>query len=158
MVVTVNHTGITVANLDHSEAMFQQLFGFETLSRAARDPDMISRVTGVPGARVEVAYMRNGAATVELLCYSAPMTRADFRPRPCDLGSLHLGFNVMNLEDVMARAVRWSLEMMGETAVVNAGPNKGARIVYLRDPRDGLVLELIEAATNTRAAHSSSTP
>ncbi|MFE3836398.1 VOC family protein [Pseudogemmobacter sonorensis] len=146
MAVTVNHTGITVADLDHSEAMFQQLFGFETLSRAARDPEMISRVTGVPGARVEVAYMRNGAATVELLCYSAPGDRADFRPRACDLGSLHMGFNVADLDEAVSEAAKWSLEMMGEIAVVNTGPNRGARIVYLRDPRDGVVLELIEPA------------
>lgn len=148
MAMTVNHTGITVADLDHSEAMFQKLFGFETLSRATRDPDMISRVTGVPNARVEVAYMRNGPATVELLCYAAPEDRADFRPRPCDLGSLHMGFNVANLAQAMDEAGKWSLQLMGEVAVVNAGPNKGAKIVYLRDPRDGLVLELIEPAPN----------
>lgn len=146
MTMTVNHTGITVADLDHSEAMFRNLFGFETLSRASRDPSVISRVTGVPGARVEVAYMRNGAATIELLCYAAPEDRADFRPRPCDLGSLHMGFNVENLDDAMIEAGKWSLQQMGEVVVVNAGPNKGARIVYLRDPRDGLVLELIEPA------------
>ncbi len=146
MTITVNHTGITVADLDHSEAMFQQFFGFETLSRASRDPLMISSVTGVPNARVEVAYMRNGAATIELLCYAAPEDRADFRPRPCDLGSLHLGFNVANLDHAMTEATKWSLQLMGEIAVVNAGPNKGARIVYLRDPRDGLILELIEPA------------
>ncbi|WP_417766688.1 VOC family protein [Stappia sp.] len=144
MSVTLNHTGITVADLDHSEAMFREVFGFETISREPRDPDVISRVIGVAGAKVETAYMRNGTATVELLCYSGPEQRGDYRPRACDLGSLHLGFNVDDIEAAMERAARWSLEPVGEIAVINAGPNKGARIVYLRCALDGLILELIQ--------------
>lgn len=144
MDITVNHTGITVANLDHSEAMFQELLGFVTISRAPRDPAVISRVIGVDGAMVEVAYLRNGTATIELLCYSSPAGRGDFRPRPCDLGSLHMAFNVDDLNAIVMKSRDWSLEMMGEIAVVNAGPNKGARIVYMRDRRDGLVLEFIQ--------------
>lgn len=146
MAITVNHTGITVADLDHSEAMFRDLLGFDTISRAPRDPAVISRVIGVSGAAVEVAYLRNGPATVELLCYSSPTERGDLRPRPCDLGSLHMAFDVDDLDAIVRKSGHWSLEMVGKIAVVNAGPNKGARIVYMRDPRDGLVLEFIQKA------------
>lgn len=146
MTVTVNHTGITVADLDHSEAMFREFLGFHTLSRAARDPAMISGVIGVQGATVEVSYMRNGAATVELLCYSGPEARGDFRPRPCDLGSLHMGFDTEDLDDTIRRSKDWGLVQMGNVVIVSAGPNKGARIVYLRDPKDGLVIEFIQKA------------
>ena len=99
MPVTVNHTGITVHDLDRSEAMFRDLFGFESFSRASRDPAIISRVTGVPGAQVEIVYMRNGATNIELLCYSAPDDRQDYRPRPCDLGSLHIAVNVEDMDE-----------------------------------------------------------
>ncbi|MCC4246776.1 VOC family protein [Stappia indica] len=144
MSVTQNHTGITVADLDRSEAMFRDLFGFETISRAPRDPGTISRVIGVDGCEVEIAYMRNGTATVELLCYSAPQERGDFRPRPCDLGSLHLGFDVDDMDEMLKRCAEWSLDLLGDVVVVSAGPNKGKRIAYLRNPGDGVVLELIE--------------
>ncbi|MBE2275563.1 MAG: VOC family protein [Rhodobacteraceae bacterium] len=144
MSVTVNHTGITVHDPDRSEAMFRDLFGFETFSRACRDPAIISRVTGVAGARVEIAYMRNGAVAIELLCYAAPEDRADFRPRPCDLGSLHLALNVDDMDAALDKALKWPLDMVGEVVVIDQGPNTGSRIVYMRNPEDGLILEMIQ--------------
>jgi catechol 2,3-dioxygenase-like lactoylglutathione lyase family enzyme len=144
MSVIVNHTGITVHDLDRSEAMFRDLFGFETFSRAARDPAIISRVIGVPGTKVEIVYMRNGATNIELLCYSAPEDRTDYRPRPCDLGSLHIAVNVEDMDIALERAVAWPLEVVGDVVEIDAGPNKGSRIVYMRNPEDGLIVEMIQ--------------
>lgn len=144
MSVTFNHTGITVKDLDHSEAMFRDLFGFETISRAARDPQIISKVIGVEGAEVEIAYMRSSTTTVELLCYSAPHDQKAYMPRACDLGSLHLGFNVPDIDAALEKAKKYALNLMGDVVIIDAGPNKGSRIAYLRDPVDGVVLELIQ--------------
>lgn len=145
MTVTLNHTGITVGDLDSAVALFTDLFEFEVISRAPRDPDLISRVIGVPGARVEIAYMRNsGGGTVELLAYSGPDDRRAYAPRACDLGSLHLGFNVTDIDAALAKASKHGVELMGEVIVIDAGPNRGARIAYLRNS-EGLVLELIQA-------------
>lgn len=144
MSVTFNHTGITVKDLDHSEAMFRDLFGFETISRAARDPQIISKVIGVEGAKVEIAYMRSSTTTVELLCYSAPNDQETYTPRACDLGSLHLGFNVPDMDAALEKAKKYALNLMGDVVIIDAGPNKGSRIAYLRDSVDGVVLELIQ--------------
>ena len=144
MSVTVNHTGITVHNLDRAIALFAELFEFELFSRAPRDPAIIAAVTGVPGARVDIAYMRNSATSIELLCYSGPDIRADFRPRPCDLGSLHMAMNVTDMDDMLVRARAWPLEQVGEVIVIDQGPNTGSRIVYMRSPEEGLILEMIE--------------
>ncbi len=146
MIITVNHTGITVKDLDRSEAMFRELFGFETFSRAPRDPAIISAVTGVPGARVEIVYMRNGATNIELLCYSGPEDRKDYRPRPCDLGSMHMAVNVTDMDTLLAKARAWPLAQVGEVIVIDQGPNTGSRIVYMRNPEDGLIIEVIEKA------------
>lgn len=144
MSVTVNHTGITVHNLDRAEAMFRDLFGFETFSRAPRDPAIIAAVTGVAGAQVEIVYMRNGATNIELLCYSGPDDRADYRPRPVDLGSLHMAMNVTEMDTLLDRARAWPLEQVGEVIVIDQGPNTGSRIVYMRTPEEGLIIEMIE--------------
>ena len=144
MPVTVNHTGITVHNLDRAVAMFTDLFGFEQFSRAPRDPAIITAVTGVPRAEVEIAYVRNGTTSIELLCYAGPADRADFRPRPCDLGSLHLAMNVTEMDAMLARARAWPLEQVGAVIVIDQGPNTGSRIVYMRSPEEGLIIEMIE--------------
>ena len=144
MSVTFNHTGITVHDLDRSEAMFRELFGFERISRAPRDPAIISRVVGIAGAKVEVTYMQLGETRLELLQYSGPDDRKDYRPRPCDLGSLHIAVNVDDIEEAVGRARQWPLEQMGDIVEIDAGPNKGLRIVYMRNPDDGLIIELIQ--------------
>ncbi|SLN73680.1 VOC family protein [Roseisalinus antarcticus] len=144
MNVTFNHTGITVKDLDRSEAMFRDLFGFETFSRAPRDPAIISAVTGVRGAEVEVIYMRNGPARLELLCYSAPGDVARYVPRPCDLGSLHVAMNVDDMDTALERALAWPLEIVGTEVQIDDGPNKGGRIIYMRSPEEGLIIEMIQ--------------
>jgi catechol 2,3-dioxygenase-like lactoylglutathione lyase family enzyme len=144
MSVTVNHTGITVRNLDRAVAMFSDLFQFQQFSRARRNPAIIAAVTGVAGAQVEIAYMSNGTTSIELLCYSAPDDRADYRPRPCDLGSLHLAVNVTDMDLMLAKARAWPLEQVGEVIVIDQGPNTGCRIVYMRSPEEGLIIEMIE--------------
>ena len=144
MPITVNHTGITVKDLNRSEAMFRDLFGFETFSRASRDPAIISAVTGVDSAEVEIVYMRNGAVDIELLCYSAPTKRDDYRPRPCDLGSLHIAMNVEDMDSALKKALSWPLEIVGKEVQIDAGPNAGGRIIYMRNPEDGLIIEMIQ--------------
>ena len=144
MPITVNHTGITVRDLDRTEAMFRELFDFETFNRAPRDPAIISAVTGVSGAEVEILYMRNGPVNIELLCYSAPEGREDFRPRPCDLGSLHMAVNVDDMDAIMKKALAWPMDIVGEEVRIDAGPNNGSRIVYLRTPDEGLIIEMIQ--------------
>lgn len=145
MPATLNHTGITVGDLDATVRLFEDVFGFQLISRAPRDPDIISRVIGVPGALVEIAYMRNDlGSTVELLAYSSPDNRRAYMPRACDIGSLHLGFNVDDIDAVLTKLHKHSVELMGEVVIIDAGPNKGSHIAYLRNP-EGLVLELIQA-------------
>ncbi|HWJ75182.1 MAG TPA: VOC family protein [Kaistia sp.] len=144
MSVTVNHTGITVKDLDRSEAMFRELFGFETFSRAPRNPGIIQAVTGLPGATVEIAYMRNGATSIELLSYIVPGGNADYRPRPCDFGSLHLAVNVTDMDAMLEKARAWPLDQVGDVVVIDQGPNTGSRIVYMRTPEEGLIVEIIE--------------
>ncbi len=146
MTVTLNHTGITVGDLDAAVHLFGDVFGFAVVSRAPRDPAIISRVIGVPGVEVEIAYMRNeSGGTLELLSYRVPDGVKTFLPRACDLGSLHLGFDVEDIDAALEKAAHHGVELMGDVVIIDAGPNKGSRIAYLRG-REGLVLELIQAA------------
>lgn len=144
MSTTVNHTGITVRDLDRSVAMFCDLFDFEVISRAPRDPAIISRVTGVEGAEVDIAYVRNGDTSFELLSYSKPGDQKDYRPRPCDIGSLHIALNVQDMDAMLKRALAWPLDIVGKEVEIDAGPNTGSRIVYLRTPEEGLIVEMIQ--------------
>ena len=48
-VLGTNHTSFTVSNLDRALGFFRDCLGFELVSKAPRDPALVSRITGVEG-------------------------------------------------------------------------------------------------------------
>jgi catechol 2,3-dioxygenase-like lactoylglutathione lyase family enzyme len=65
---------------------------------------------------------------------------------PCDVGFAHVAYDVDNIDTAMAAAAKHDVNPIGEVAVINAGPNTGGRVVYLRGP-DGVTIEFIEKPT-----------
>jgi len=144
-VVGTNHTSFTVSSLDRSIGFFRDCLGFELISRAPRDPAIVSRITGVPGADMEIAFLRGPGHTIELIQYKGPAQRGRIEARPCDTGFAHVAFNVDNVEAAVAAAKPYQVEAIAPPVAINAGPNKGRKVVYLRD-WDGVTVELIEVA------------
>ena len=142
-VLATNHTSFTVSNLDRTLGFFSDVLGFKVTSKAPRAPQVIERITGVPGAQVMIAYVRGPSHSVELIEFSAPDNRATHRPRACDLGFCHIAYDVEGLDELIEKASAHNVFPEGEVITVDQGPNAGARIVYLRDP-DGITFELIE--------------
>lgn len=138
-----NHTSFTVTHLDRPIGFFRDLLGFELQSRGPRDDTVIQRLTQIPGASIMVAFLIGPGHTVELIEYTGPAERGVFLPPTCDAGSSHLAFNVDDLDAAVEGARPYGFELMGEVVSIDAGPNKGRRIVYLRSP-DGLTVEFLE--------------
>ncbi len=58
------------------------------------DPLVTEAVSGVPGARVEIAFVRVPGHTLELIEYSAPADRGAVLVRPCGVGVAQIAFDV----------------------------------------------------------------
>ena len=144
-ITSTNHTSFTVSDLDRILAFFRDGLGFEVTSKAPRDPKLIENITGVDGAHVMIAYVRAPGHSLELIEYTAPAGRGAVRPQPCDTGFAHVAFNVENLDAAIDTAVHYQVKPIAPPVAIDAGPNKGRRVVYLRDP-DGITIEFIEAA------------
>ena len=144
-VVGTNHTSFTVSSLDRSIGFFRDCLGFELISRAPRDPAIVSKITGVPGADMEIAFLRAPGHTIELIQYKGPAQRGRIEARPCDTGFAHVAFNVDDVEAAVAAAKPYQVNALAPPVAINAGPNKGRKVVYLRD-WDGVTVELIEVA------------
>ena len=126
--------------------MFTDVLGYRLTSRRRRPPGNIGRITGIPGARVEVAHLhRDGMVGVELITYLAPHDRGAIEGRPCDTGFVHLTYSVTDIEAVIAAAAAHGWRSIGEIIVSQSEANPGAMAAYLRDA-DGLALELIQPA------------
>jgi len=142
-VLATNHTSFTVSSLDRTIGFFRDCLGFQLLNRAPRDPAIVSRITGVDGADMEIAFLRGPGCTVELIEYKAPASRGRVEARPCDTGFAHMAFDVDDVDAAIAAAKKHRVEPIAPPVPINDGPNKGRRVVYLRDP-DGVTIEFIE--------------
>lgn len=142
-VLASNHTSFTVSSLDRSVDFFVEALGFELISRAPRDPAIIARITGVAGADIEVAYVQGPGHRLELIEYKAPDDKGRVRSLPCDTGFAHIAFDVDDIDAAIAAAAAHAVVPIGDPVPIDQGPNRGGRVVYLRDP-DGVTIEFIE--------------
>src|SRR5260370_8364539 len=96
-IVAVDHTGITVSNLEYSLAFWRDVLGFELSHRAHHTGDLASEVTGVPGAEISLAVLKGYGHKIELLEYLAPSDRRHVDLRPSDVASFHIPLPLHNL-------------------------------------------------------------
>jgi catechol 2,3-dioxygenase-like lactoylglutathione lyase family enzyme len=143
-VLATNHTSFTVSDLDRTIAFFRDAMGFEVTSKAPRDPAVVSRIIGIEGTDIMVAYVRGAGHNLELIQYLGPREgRGRVRSLPCDVGFAHIAYDVDDIDAAMEAAAKHDVMPIGEVVAIDAGPNAGGRVVYLRDP-DGVTIEFIE--------------
>ncbi len=140
-ILHTEHTGFTVSSLDEALHFWCEVMGFELVARKdLGGGSVIENIVGVPGADIRVATVRApGGHKIELLEYRGPGDRQIYRPRSCDVGSVHLTFAVSNIDEMIARveAVQW-----GRLGPIETLPN-GTRAAYVRGP-DGHTLEFMQ--------------
>ena len=145
MITRTNHTSFTVSDLDRSITFYRDLLGFELISLAGRDPKFSEKVTGIPGARLQVAYLQAPGHRIELIQYiSSPGVTLDLRTN--NIGCGHIAFDVDDLRKMYAQLKAKGVHFKSEPLESTAGPTKGGFVVYLADP-DGITLEFIQAPT-----------
>jgi catechol 2,3-dioxygenase-like lactoylglutathione lyase family enzyme len=142
MITSVNHTSFTVGDLDRSVSFYRDLLGMELISLAGRDPGFVERITGIPGANVQVAYLQAPGHRLELIQYLSPSgKKLDLQTN--NVGCAHVGFNVDDLPRMYAELKVKGVQFKSAPQQVPAGPNKGTLAVYFMDP-DGIPLELLQ--------------
>jgi len=142
LVQGMNHTSYTVYDLDRILAFLTEGLGFPLLSKSPRDPGSITKITGVKGADVVVAFVQAPGHRIELFHYLTPDDRRRHDIRPCDQGFSHLAFDVTDIDRVVDVGRKFGFEPVHDPLYVNAGPNLGQYAAYLREP-DGLTVEVI---------------
>jgi catechol 2,3-dioxygenase-like lactoylglutathione lyase family enzyme len=145
-IISTDHTGITVSNLERSLAFWRDVLGFEFSHTAHQKGDLAQEITGVEGAEIKLAVLRTpGGHKIELLEYLAPADRKRANLRPCDVGFVHVALRVEDLDVVLERIAASDWKAAGKPQRLQSGPNAGKRVVYVRDP-DGTTIELMQIA------------
>ncbi|KAJ7137952.1 glyoxalase/bleomycin resistance protein/dioxygenase [Mycena epipterygia] len=139
IITSCDHTGITVCDIERSLAFWTTVMGCKVAYRIKAEGEDARCITGVPGAELLIAMLdAPGGHRIELLQYLAPAERAHFRPRPCDVGSVHVAFTVDNIEEMLAGLLAAGCVVHGKPC----GP-PGRELVYLHD-FDGVTIELMQ--------------
>ena len=143
-IISADHTGITVSNLDRSLAFWRDVLGFELSHTAHQTGELAEEITGIASAEIKLAVLKTpGGHKIELLEYLAPPDRKQVALSPCDLGSVHVALLVDDLDAVLERISASGWKAAGKPQTLKTGPNAGKRVVYVRDP-DGTTIELMQ--------------
>jgi catechol 2,3-dioxygenase-like lactoylglutathione lyase family enzyme len=143
-IVSADHTGITVSNLERSLAFWRDVLGFELSHTAHQKCELAQEITGVEGAEIKLAVLKApGGHKIELLQYLAPADRRSANLRPCDVGAVHLALLVHDLDALLAQIAASGWQAAGKPQTLKTGPNAGKRVVYVRDP-DGTTIEFMQ--------------
>jgi catechol 2,3-dioxygenase-like lactoylglutathione lyase family enzyme len=145
-IISADHTGITVSDVEASLAFWRDILGFEFSHAAHQKGVLAEEITGVEGAEIKLAVLKTPAGhKIELLEYLAPADRKRANLRPCDIGSVHVALLVDELDLVLERVAASGWQPAGKPQTLTRGPNAGKRVVYVRDP-DGTTIEFMQIA------------
>jgi catechol 2,3-dioxygenase-like lactoylglutathione lyase family enzyme len=147
------HVGLVVRDLDEAISFYTEALGLELRHRQTQENEYTCALVGYDNARLHVAQLRLPAGQwnrsghiVELVEYERP-PGIPGEPENRRLGTVHLAFEVDDIDEVRARLEARGASFHGPTQEIAAGINKGGKAVYLRDP-DGNNLELIQPPAN----------
>ncbi len=147
-VESLYHVGFTVTDIERSIEFYRDLLGMTLYVRQQGTAEYLSRITGFPGVRLEIALLKtpDGGALLELLQYvthpAPPTERETNRP-----GNGHVCFKVSDIQEACAELRRRGVRLISDEPVkITAGVHQGAYGVYLRDP-DGFTVELYQPSS-----------
>jgi catechol 2,3-dioxygenase-like lactoylglutathione lyase family enzyme len=140
-ILSFDHVGITVADLDSAIAFFVGL-GLELEGRMFMEGEFVDTVIGIPDSRSEIAMLRapDGGTALELSSFVRP----DHKPgSPAsmsnELGLRNVAFVVDDLQAVIDR-----LAADGYSLVGGVGQYENVwRMTYVRGP-EGIIVALAE--------------
>ena len=140
MIKRVNHTGVSVTDMEKSLAFYRDLLGLLVIfdSDVAAN-DRLSQVVGMPDARGRVVWLRVGDTMIELWQWDNPTGRAlldDYCP--ADKGVTHFAFEVDDVDELCNRVVA-----AGFTANCKPQDLGLHKTTYIKGP-DAEIIEILE--------------
>ena len=126
-------------SLKRSLDWYRELFGMEPDFVELADGPDTARIVQLDGARLRFAFIQLANVLIEFLEYEHPIG-SDFDRRNCDVGAIHVCFEVTDIDRVHQllgeRGIEFSTKPLGQSGAI-----AGHRLCYFRDP-DGIQLEI----------------
>jgi|SRR5581483_10804446 len=144
-VVGCEHIGIQVRDVDCSSRFYEEHLGLERIARFSMSEPYVQRIVGYhPDVTLEIALhaIPGSEVQLEILEYRG-VEKTPVDPATANPGTAHFSLFVDNLDGLFSRLTARGVEFVSEVQTSVAGPMKGSRIVYMKDP-DGIRVELVQ--------------
>ena len=144
----LSHVGIQVSDIARSLDFYTNTLGFELMARWETAEPYVQELVGYPGVTLQVGVLRVPGSTVvlEVLEYQG-VERHSVDTRTANPGTAHFCVYVDDLEALHLCLEKKGVEFVSPVKTPTAGPNKGGRAVYVKDP-DGIRIELLQSTRN----------
>lgn len=139
MIIKIEHTALSVANMERSLRFYRDILGFQVLRTIEpRSDAKLGIIAGMPGAQARIVHLKFGDAMFELFEYVAPQGRP-IPKKHCqaDHGLIHLGFKSDDARSDYTRLKALGVEFLSKPVEFRPG----VWVVYFRGP-DGETCEL----------------
>jgi catechol 2,3-dioxygenase-like lactoylglutathione lyase family enzyme len=143
----VHHIGVSVSVLDDALRFWEAFLERAATWRTILNRPYLAEIIGIPGVRIDGAFIDlPGGVILELLEYQ----NAEQQPNSSSTaipGNVHICLAVENADAAWRRAIECGATPVRREGPVEVddGPNKGARVAYLRI-HDGVTLEVYQGA------------
>ena len=141
----MNHTGLSVSDMDRSLEFYRDMLGLEIERDSILEGDFLEKLNGIPGAKVHIVYLGNGDGrhSVELVEFLNPIAP----PREHNmLDASHMGFFVDDLDQFYTELSAKGIIFVNPPILLPDAIYPSARkICFAQDP-DGNLLEFMERA------------
>lgn len=142
----LHHVGVTVANLETALAFWERFLGRPARWSTVLDHPYLGRIVGYPGVSIRAAFVDlPDGVVVELLDYHQVKDRLANPEGTANPGNVHFCLRVEDAGAAWKHALSCGARPVNPDGPVEVedGPNKGARVAYLRI-HDGVTLEVYE--------------
>lgn len=127
-----------------SLGFWEELLGSQVLYRNTFEMRPDFDIVGLPDAKMNTAMLSlPGGSKIELLEYTAPTNRATYKPRPCDIGSVHVALDVKGSKALIQGASKLGWVAVGDPMEFRRRDGALWTAIYLHGP-DGETVELME--------------
>jgi catechol 2,3-dioxygenase-like lactoylglutathione lyase family enzyme len=149
-VLGVNHIGIPIRDLDATVEWYRDKLGLEpTFGDSGTTGPDVARLVQVEGAVIDMAFYVLGNTCVEFLEYTQPVG-AEFTLRNCDVGAVHICFQVDDVQGMYEDLVAKGVEFNAPPSLIEEGPMAGITVAYFRDLH-GIQLEFFQVPHDSPA-------
>ena len=140
MILSMNHTGFVVKNLEESIKFYKDILGLKVTIRRERTGKPIDQVVGYTSTHIKAAMLTiDENHYLELIQYLNPEPNTQIPTDRNILGASHLAFMVDDIQKEFEKLISNGAQKLNKSASLTP-ERKGC---YLQDP-DGNCVELME--------------